>query len=468
MGDCSVHQGNRRLRPRRDQRGAVAIIFAIVITAMIGIAGLALDLGQLYVAKAELQNAADACALAAAQSLSGSDGKQLQIGEAAGLTTAQRHKVLFQSRTIATQTDHSIDFAASLGGPWYHSSDLAINNSSTLSMRYARCGLVQDNIPTWLIQVLNLLPGVQIGPQSMSASAVARLQPSQMTCAMPIAVCKANLTTKGSWLEGAVNSSGALTGSFMWADLSPPQGGAAELAANLTGTGQCQLPPTGSPVGQAGNVTSLANEYNSRFGIYQGNVRATEAQPDRTGYAYTDNTSGGNWSKSAGHAYADFISRRTTNSAYQGGNPDVRGSILGASSLAAQGGDRRIMIAPVVDCATYQKSQTAPVQQWACVLLLHPLLNNASGNSQLVAGGTSVATGSSTATTTTQGNGNSNAGGNGNGNGNGGSNGGGAASTPRMYLEYLGSASDAGSPCASGGLPGGGSSSGPLVSALVR
>lgn len=84
---------------------------------MIGIAGLALDLGQLYVAKAELQNAADACALAAAQSLSGSDGKQLQIGEAAGLTTAQRHKVLFQSRTIATQTDHSIDFAASLGGP---------------------------------------------------------------------------------------------------------------------------------------------------------------------------------------------------------------------------------------------------------------------------------------------------------------------------------------------------------------
>jgi hypothetical protein len=37
-----------------------------------------------------------------------------------------------------------------------------------------------------------------------------------------------------------------------------------------------------------------------------------------------------------------------------------------------------------------------------------------------------------------------------------------------MYLEYLGSASEAGSPCASGGLPGGGGSNGPLVSALVR
>ena len=446
---------HRTIPPRR-QQGAVAVIFAIVITAMIGMAGLALDLGQLYVAKTELQNAADACALSAAQSLSGSDGKQLQISQAAGLTTAQRHRVLFQSRTVATQSDGSIEFAASLGGPWYHSSDLAVNNATTLTMRYARCSLIQNNIPTWLIQTLNVLPGVNIGLQSMSASAVARLQPSQTTCAMPVAVCRATLGAKGNWLEGAVSASGALTGSFMWADLSPPQGGAAELAANLTGTGQCQLPPAGSPVGQTGNVTSLANEYNSRFGIYQGNVRSTEAQPDRTGFAYTDNSFGGNWNKSAGNAYADFVSKRTTNASYQGGNSDVRGSVLGSSNLAAQGGDRRIMIAPVVDCAAYQSSQTAPVQQWACVLLLHPLVNNASGNSQLVAGGSSITGGN--------GNGNGNGGGNGNGNGNSGGN----TSSPRMYLEYLGSASEAGSPCASGGLPGGSGSNGPLVPALVR
>lgn len=456
-----MFQLKRRPRPRSHQQGAVAVIFAIVITAMIGMAGLALDLGQLYVAKTELQNAADACALSATQSLSGSDGKQLQISQAAGLTTAQRHRVLFQSRTVTTQTDGSIEFAAGLGGPWYHTSDLAVSNATTLTMRYARCTLVQNNIPTWLIQVLNVLPGVNIGMQSMSASAVARLQPSQTTCAMPVAVCNANLGAKGSWLEGAVSANGALTGSFMWADLSPPQGGAAELAANLTGTGQCQLPPAGSPVGQAGNVISLANEYNSRFGIYQGNVRSAEAQPDRTGFAYTDNGFGGNWSKSAGNAYADFVSKRTSNTPYQGGNSDVRGSVLGTSNLAAQGGDRRIMIAPVVDCAAYQGSQTAPVQQWACVLLLHPIVNNGSGNSQLVAGGSGSTT-TNTSGGSAQGNGKGNAGGNGSGNG------GGSTSSTRMYLEYLGSASESGSPCASVGLPGGGGSNGPLVSALVR
>jgi len=36
-------------------------------------------------------------------------------------------------------------------------------------MRYTRCTLLQNNIPTWLIQTLNVLPGVNIGMQSMSA-----------------------------------------------------------------------------------------------------------------------------------------------------------------------------------------------------------------------------------------------------------------------------------------------------------
>jgi len=304
----------------------------------------------------------------------------------------------------------------------------------------------------------------------MSASAVARLQGSQTSCAMPVAVCKASIGAQGSWLQGAVGSSSALTGSFMWADLSPPQGGAAELAANLTGTGQCQLPPVGSPIGQPGNVVSLANEYNSRFGIYQGNVRASNAQADRTGYANTDNTSGGNWSAANGHAYSDFVAKRSANASYQGGNADVRGSVLSSNELAAQGGDRRIMVAPVVDCATYQSSQTAPVLQWACVLLLHPIVNNASGNSQLVAGGSGSASNNKTSTNgqgNTSGNGKGNGGSNGNGGG-GNGNGGGGTSSARMYLEYLGNASALGSPCASVGLPGGGGASGPLVAALVK
>ena len=53
----------------RRQKGAVAIIAAIALPVMVGFTGLALDTGRLYVEKTELQNATDACALAAAREL---------------------------------------------------------------------------------------------------------------------------------------------------------------------------------------------------------------------------------------------------------------------------------------------------------------------------------------------------------------------------------------------------------------
>lgn len=51
------------------QHGAVAIIVAICLVVLIGMLGLVLDLGHLYVVKSELQNAADAAALSGAKEL---------------------------------------------------------------------------------------------------------------------------------------------------------------------------------------------------------------------------------------------------------------------------------------------------------------------------------------------------------------------------------------------------------------
>ena len=42
----------------------MAIVVALAIAVLIGFLGLALDLGKLYVVRSELQNSADACALA--------------------------------------------------------------------------------------------------------------------------------------------------------------------------------------------------------------------------------------------------------------------------------------------------------------------------------------------------------------------------------------------------------------------
>jgi len=54
-------------RPIRGERGSILVITALSLVALVGFVGLALDLGHLYVVKTELQNAADAAALAAAE-----------------------------------------------------------------------------------------------------------------------------------------------------------------------------------------------------------------------------------------------------------------------------------------------------------------------------------------------------------------------------------------------------------------
>jgi Flp pilus assembly protein TadG len=61
-------------KPPHGQRGVVVIWFALLLPVLLGFAGLAIDLSRLYLTKVELQNAADAAALAGALSVSGSSG----------------------------------------------------------------------------------------------------------------------------------------------------------------------------------------------------------------------------------------------------------------------------------------------------------------------------------------------------------------------------------------------------------
>lgn len=65
MGNESMNRG-----PFADERGFILIVMvAAILFVMCGIAGLAIDVSRVYMARAELQSAADACALAGARSL---------------------------------------------------------------------------------------------------------------------------------------------------------------------------------------------------------------------------------------------------------------------------------------------------------------------------------------------------------------------------------------------------------------
>jgi hypothetical protein len=416
-----------QLRHARRERGAVAIITAIVLPVLIGFAGLALDLGRLFVEKTELQNATDACALAAARELTcdptaGACAASLLVNaENSGMFVAARNSAQFQGTPVAIAAE-DIRFSTTFGP---NSSYVSRAAGADPASKYVMCTAQQTGILPWFMQVLGA------GAQTVSAQAVATLMPSQSNCGIPLGMCAQGPATasppfglvRGNWYDGRFNSGGGATGSFNWIDYTPPAGGQAELSALLTGSGVCNT-TVPNPVGQSGVLgNAAARAWNSRFGLYQGGpINVDTAPPDFTGYSYTPT----NWPTQR-NALGDFLARRAANASY-GANVDAGNTTtgLGISNAynptttpaqhAARGADRRLVVAPIMNCADWAAANVAPIQGYACVLMLHPI----------------------------------------------------ASPSDIVYMEYLGLSNEPNSPCATSGVVGGATSSGPLVPALVQ
>ncbi len=414
---------------RNLQKGAVAIIVALSLPVLIGMAGLALDLGKLYVTKTELQNASDACALAAAVELDGT-ASQYTNAEIKGIAIGKLNKSFFQTaeKDDNTTVVRTVRFATALNGPYYVKNVVV---GAPADYKFVQCETRRPNIPNYLMPILNILKPTNnttnpnpkpIPPASeVLAVAVASNRPGQSTCALPIGICSSNVpnsTPVGKWLEGTLSPGGGVSGSYRWVDFSSPKGGTDELAAILNGQkGQdCNLSPVSEDVEQSGARPSLRNDYNTRFGIEQGSAKGI---PDFSGFSYYTT----NWPSKFG-AYNNFEAKRLINEPFQGevnSGVELSGniSILSMSELITRGRDRRVAVAPVIDCSLFGSSnQKISVQRYVCVFLLHPMKTK--GNKDFP-----------------------------------------------MYLEYLGNVRNSG-PCNQSGLAGAPNGIGPLVSALVQ
>ncbi len=477
----------------------MAVVVAMTIVAMVGMVGLAIDLGQMFVSRTEAQNGADACALAAVADLHDGTANPTELAEAAGRTVAALHKVGLQTHALTgTATPVTITFSQAAAGPFV--SGAGLTGPQATAMKYVRCEVTYSGIKPIFLKVLNSLPGVNIGDQSVKAIAVATLLPSQGSCAIPIALCTADAVPSnvGKWFPGPLQpgpDAELISGNFGWVDLTPGGKGTADIGSQIKSSGVCELPEIGTPVAVAGNRTALAAQFNSRFGIYFGAVSPGDSPPDRSGYAYTKLT----WS-SMQDAFPNFPARRTANDPYQGNT---------AAGLTAQGGDdpklkpyleeygqdRRVVVVPVVDCTSEGKAvQNATITGWGCVFLLHPM-NPTAPDTSGTTGGTGGGTGGGGTGGGGKGGGGTGGGGTGgSGTGGGGTGGGGTggattgggttggtsggtssslqcfdgANSSKVCVEYLGAANAENSPCLATGMPGAPISPGPRVPALVR
>jgi hypothetical protein len=91
---------------------------AILLFGLVLVLSLAIDMSRIYMVRASLQNAADAAALAAARELnSGTGGLTQAVTEAQAIVN--QYGFNRTGLTAPTATIPTVEFAASLSGPWY-------------------------------------------------------------------------------------------------------------------------------------------------------------------------------------------------------------------------------------------------------------------------------------------------------------------------------------------------------------
>jgi len=423
-------------RAARAQRGGIAVMAALLLPLLVGVGALVIDLGRMIVYRTELQNAMDACALAAVAPLTGAnDPNVFDVGRAHGLALADPtragvgarslvsvNRLHFQRDTLDLR-DTRVEFSSAASGqPWVEASASQTGGLSPQVARFARCSHRDSAQDFYFAPVLRLLSPTVPTALAVSATATATLARAQSACAIPVAVCvqpggtAANLygRTIGERMVAVNNpSSGYGSGNFGWLDFTPPAGGASELRGLVNNSGSCSV-QVGQAVGQPGVISSLESAWNSRFGIYASGTQPQTAPPDFTGYAYS----------SGSNHYADFVTRTGARAAFQG-NVGGGTTKLSSAQHAALGQQRRVATAAMVDCSVWAASGSAqpPVLDFACVLLLAPVRNGGSAASWTEVSAT-------------------------------------------MDLEFLGLTRNPGTPCATGGLAGG--AYGPPVPTLVQ
>ncbi len=177
-GNTMNKQKHFNKQAMRHQRGAVAIIVALCLTLLIGMLGLVLDLGHLYVAKTELQNAADAAALSGAKELTGNlvgvNNAVTRAIEAGG-----KNKYDFNSKVVFI-TSGNLMFSDSPTGPWV---DLAAAQANPDDKTFLKVDTNSRSLNTWFINVLS----ANMATTSTFAMAVAGKFKVDIT---PIAICQ--------------------------------------------------------------------------------------------------------------------------------------------------------------------------------------------------------------------------------------------------------------------------------------
>jgi Flp pilus assembly protein TadG len=267
----------RRTKPEanaKGERGSVLAVSALGMLALILAAGLAVDVSHLYVVKAELQNAADASALAGASALDSS---------AAGITKAADRAVEVMNnyefdKTGVTITRDKVTFAANFGGPYV---DEASARAAAANVRF-----VSVEVPPKSVGVVFSASAIGKNSVDLSQQAVAGMSvPPNVFCEwIPLSVLDdpANPMLPGSTYT-IRDAPGNSVSPGNYQILAPTGRGGSSAREDLAhGVNECAEPGTAYTVSTKPGVSAgpVRQGLNTRFDDYSAGLDPDTDPPD--------------------------------------------------------------------------------------------------------------------------------------------------------------------------------------------
>lgn len=317
-----MNQGVNIRMGRGRQRGAIAIVFGLMLACLVGFVGIALDLGRVYNRRVDLQAVANVAALAAARQLNGTTAG-INGATTQALLAINALKYRYNQLPVAWD-QQALSFSASPNGGWV---DVDTARAAPDGLTYARAATgdldaSMGNIELFFMRVLSdALASMDVAVTAVAGRSTIDVAPLAV-CALsniaaapranPLPTANVELVQYGFRRGVAydlmqLNPDGTGAENFVIDPFSPPgvAGALPNIAPGVVGpyvcTGQLGMPRvTGGAltVGRPFPLASLFNQFNSRFDQYTGALCSYSTAPPDTNirqYAFGAAGSGTPW-----------------------------------------------------------------------------------------------------------------------------------------------------------------------------
>lgn len=315
-------------KTRRGERGSVMALSAVAMLSILLAAGLGVDISRFYVAKNELQNAADAAALAAASALNSSPGG---ITNARDRALVEMNKYNFNNGTV-TLAETNIKYSVNLNGTYV---DYATAYASPANIRFVEVTTPQMAIP---VSFAAMVLGTS---KNMSATATAGLSvPLNTFCNfIPLSVIDYDIPmVPGQTYTIRADTGGSPSpGNYQILAVAGP--GGVDVGFGIgAGVDACASPGATYNVDTKPGLTAgkVRTGLNSRFDDYGGSQLDPVNEPPDTNIK-------------EGINFDQYLSARDPNPL----NPNYHASNVYTAASHTGVDDRRVVLIPIVKLAQY-------------------------------------------------------------------------------------------------------------------